>query len=78
MDLDDLQELSALRALLRSGAARSIRTAADLSLGEVAQVLGTSKTSILRWERGERVPRGDLALAYWRLLQQLMGEGVRP
>lgn len=78
MDLDDLQELSALRTLLRSGAAGSIRTAAGLSLGEVAAVLGTSKTTVLRWERGENVPRGELALAYWRLLQTLMRERVAP
>ena len=71
----ELEELSRLRALLRSGAAASIRTSAGLSLGEVARALGTSKTSVLRWERGDRVPRGDLALAYWRLLRQLMREG---
>lgn len=76
-DLTDLQELSRLRALLRSGAARSIRTAAGLSLGEVAKPLGVSKTSVLRWERGDHVPRGELALAYWQLLQSLMREGER-
>jgi DNA-binding transcriptional regulator YiaG len=76
VDLNDLQELSALRALLRSGAAGSIRTAAGLSLAEVAAVLQTSKTTVLRWERGERTPRGDLALAYWELLQRLMKERV--
>jgi DNA-binding transcriptional regulator YiaG len=74
--MDELQELSALRALLRSGAARPIRTAAGASLGEVASVLGTSKTTVLRWERGERIPRGELGLAYWRLLRNLMGEGA--
>ncbi len=77
MDVDDLQKLSALRALLRSGAAGSIRVAAGLSLSEVAEPLGTSKTTVLRWERRERVPRGELALAYWRLLQALMSEGSR-
>jgi DNA-binding transcriptional regulator YiaG len=75
--VSELQELSRLRALLRSGAARSIRTAAGLSLGEVAEPLGVSKTSILRWERGQHAPRGDLALAYWQLLQSLMREGER-
>ena len=72
MDMDDLQELAALRALLRSGAAGSIRTAAGLTLAEVAAVLQTSKTTVLRWERGERTPRGELALAYWQLLQSLI------
>jgi DNA-binding transcriptional regulator YiaG len=75
--LEDLQELTRLRALLRSGAAKSIRTAAGLSLGEVADALGTSKTSVLRWERGERIPRGGLALDYWRLLRTLMDESGR-
>lgn len=70
--LDDLEDLARLRALLKSGAARSIRLAADLSLGEFARALGTSKTTVLRWERGERVPRGELAAAYWRLLRTLM------
>lgn len=77
MDIDEIQQLSALRALLRTGAASSIRIAADLSLAEIAAPLGVSKTTVLRWERGERVPRGELALAYWLLLRNLMGEGSR-
>jgi DNA-binding transcriptional regulator YiaG len=76
MTVDDLRELSTLRALLRSGAAASIRMANDLSLAEVAAPLGVSKTTVLRWERGERVPRGETALAYWALLRSLMRENA--
>lgn len=70
----DTVDLARVRGLARSGAARSIRVAAGLSYGEMAQVLHVSRTTILRWERCERVPRGEKALAYLELLDRLMAQ----
>jgi hypothetical protein len=69
----DVEELSRLRSFLRSGAARSVRLAHGASLREVSRDAGVSPTTILRWETGERTPRGQGALRYWLLLQSLMG-----
>lgn len=60
------------RQLVASGAARSIREAAGLSLAEVAGAVGVSKAAVIRWERQERIPRGAHALKYGHLLDQLM------
>lgn len=73
VDINETIELSRLRAMLRSGAARSVRLAAGLTLGDVARAVGVGKPTILRWETGERTPRGDeAALRYWTLLRGLM------
>jgi DNA-binding transcriptional regulator YiaG len=65
-------ELVKVRGLARSGAARLIREGAGLSLGEVARAVGVAKTTVFRWERGDRRPRGDKAIAYGQLLTDLM------
>jgi len=62
--------------MVRSGAARSVRLAAGLSLGEVARAISVSTTTVLRWEHAQRQPRGEPALRYWELLQQLMHGGA--
>lgn len=73
VDIDDTIELSRLRTMLRSGAARSVRLAAGLTLGDVARAVGVGKPTVLRWETGERIPRADeAALRYWALLRGLM------
>jgi hypothetical protein len=46
----ELVELARVRALCASGAARSIRVAARMSLGEVSRSLGVSPSTVLRWE----------------------------
>ncbi len=67
----ELVELSEVRAFARSGAARAIRLAAQVSLSELAEAAGVSLSTIHKWEAGERVPRGQAALRYKRLLDQL-------
>lgn len=76
MDTDALVRVTRVRQLARSGAARSIRLAAGLSLGEVGRSLGCSTSTVFRWEAGERVPRGDLAIRYGELLDALMQRGA--
>lgn len=73
MDIQETIELARLRAMVRSGAARSVRLAAGLSLGDISRAVGVGKPTVLRWERCQRMPRGDAALRYWTLLQGLMG-----
>jgi DNA-binding transcriptional regulator YiaG len=78
MDVDALPELARIRALVRTGAARPIRLHAGLSLREVTRSVGVSPGTILRWENGERVPHGDAALTYGRLLHALTDQQRSP
>lgn len=59
------------RRLATSGDGMRIRTAADLSLSEVADAVGISVSALWRWEHGERAPRGAPAAAWARLLDEL-------
>ena len=72
----DLGEVARTRSLARSGAARSIRIAAGISLAEVASQLGVSPSTVHRWETGVRRPRAAAAVEYGRLLQSLIGNRV--
>jgi DNA-binding transcriptional regulator YiaG len=71
-------ELSHIREFTRSGIARSIRIGAGLSLRDVATAVGVSKSTIYRWENGERTPRNrDATMRYGELLHQLLRRGVK-
>lgn len=73
MDIDiDLAALARVRGLCSSGAARSIRLAAKISLGEVARSVGVTPATVLKWERGQRSPRPEAAMRYLAVLQELM------
>jgi transcriptional regulator with XRE-family HTH domain len=63
--------LANLRDACRSGAARMVRLSAGLSLNEVGQEVGASISTVYRWENGERAPRGNAALRYAKLLEEL-------
>jgi DNA-binding transcriptional regulator YiaG len=73
-------ELAEIRRLAKTGRARIIRTEAQLSLAEVAAEVRnlstelTTPTTVLRWERGERSPHGEAALAYLKVLRALDGD----
>ena len=70
------EELQELRSLTSSGTARDIRVAAFLSQADIARSIGTDPSTVARWERGERMPRGDVALKYRRLLAKLSQASV--
>ena len=70
--VQDLGKLTQARRYAESGAARSIRLAAGLSLREVATAAGVSVSTVWRWENGERRPRGDAAVRYAGVLEVLM------
>ena len=56
---------------IRSGYARDLREGYGLSQAEIARDVGCSQAAIVRWEKGERRPRGNNALAYHRVLSVL-------
>jgi transcriptional regulator with XRE-family HTH domain len=67
----DLDRLARARQLGPSGAGRALRRAAGLSLQDVAQALGVSISALSRWERAERRPRRDAALAWLATLERV-------
>lgn len=73
VEREEILKISKARALARSGAARSIRLAARLSLSEMAAPIRVSAVTIYRWETGQRSPRGEAAARYAELLESLMG-----
>ena len=66
-----IQECRAVRSLPRPALAREIRRAAGVSQRRLAEELGVHWTTVARWEREERKPRGRLLVAYAELLTQL-------
>jgi len=63
--------VSEARDAIVTGRAREIRLAAHLHQTEIASVLGVTVSAVCKWERGQRLPRGDVAADYARLLRQL-------
>lgn len=68
-------ELAEARRLARSGEARAIREKAGVSQAEVAAALGVHETTVARWEKGVRSPRGPVAQRYGRLIRSLRALG---
>jgi len=71
MKQSDAIMLATAREALASGEAERIREDADLSRSEVGAVCGVDQSTIYRWERGLRVPRGVPALRFAHLLSAL-------
>jgi len=69
--VSDARDLVRIRKLVESGAARAIREAAALSLTEISASADVDRTTVWRWEHGERRPRGSAALRYLRVLEDL-------
>jgi transcriptional regulator with XRE-family HTH domain len=63
--------LAEIRRRAANGEARAARIAADITLAEIAEVVGVDRSTICRWENGQRVPRGPAALVYGRTLALL-------
>jgi transcriptional regulator with XRE-family HTH domain len=69
---DEIMALIVGRRLCRSGRARALRIEHDLALGELAIAVGTTPTTIARWESGNSRPYGTPTfLAYGELLAEL-------
>ncbi len=67
----NLSLLIEAREAARTGKGASIREAAGLSRGELARAAGLHEATVGRYESGARVPRGDAAIRYARLLRRL-------
>lgn len=67
----DATKLIRVRRMAATGAARSIRQEAGLSLTELAEAADVHRTTIFRWEHGQRRPRGAPALRYLAVLEEL-------
>jgi len=71
MDLDDFRRIADAHYKARSGIARQIRKDARISMAEVAAALDVSESAVSRWESGSRLPRGETAIRWARLLDEL-------
>jgi DNA-binding transcriptional regulator YiaG len=68
---NNAKHLSQLRRMCTSGAALMIRQSAGVSLAEIAEPVQVDRSTISRWERSLSVPRGEPALRYLRVLEEL-------
>jgi DNA-binding XRE family transcriptional regulator len=50
---------------------RAIRAAADVSQVRMAAELGVHRSTLIRWENGECIPRGEARERYAKLLAEL-------
>lgn len=73
MESNTAPRLARLRSLMSTGAAKSIRLAAGVSLPEIARDVGVSHSTVYRWENDLNVPKGDPALRYAVVLDELSG-----
>jgi transcriptional regulator with XRE-family HTH domain len=73
MTTDEIVALALTRRLAADGSARRLREENGLSLADVGNAIGTSPTTIWRWEHGERSPHGNLAIRYAAVLSGLIG-----
>lgn len=60
----ELRRISLVRALVAEGKARDQRKLRRLSLKEVADTIGTSRSTVHRWEAGETTPSAINALQW--------------
>lgn len=71
MTVQDILRLSAARAHAADGTGRAIRQRHRLTVLEVAEAISVGVPLLSRWERGERRPRGEGALRWVELLDEL-------
>lgn len=64
MTPDDLFRVSSVRHLAACGRARAIRKKRRISLRELASAIGTTPSTLSRWENGRTTPRGAAALRW--------------
>jgi DNA-binding transcriptional regulator YiaG len=67
----ELIALAQVRQWAVTGHALQTRERSGLSQAEFATAVGTTVPTISRWERGLRVPRGQIALRYHAVIQSL-------
>lgn len=68
---NQIMAVAEVRRAVANGEARTIREAARVSQSEVAEAVGVSQACVSLWESGDRVPTGQAARNYARLLRKL-------
>ena len=64
MSPEDLRRISAVRLLVATGKAREQRESRRLTLREIADTIGSSPSTVYRWETGTSQPRSAHALRW--------------
>jgi hypothetical protein len=76
----DALRLVEARDLISSGFTREVRLAAGLSFRRCSEAIGhlASDVALLRWERGEHIPRRNAAgaIAYVDFIRQVAGRAA--
>ena len=72
---ETLLEIAAARNLVR-GAGPRIRAEAGVTIPEAAAAIGVAPSTLWRWERGLRTPRGAAAVRYAAVLGELLRVGT--
>jgi len=67
----NVDEVVWVRRLAQNGGARVIREGVGLTASELAREVGVSPAAVSRWERGERIPRADVAERWADLLRRI-------
>jgi transcriptional regulator with XRE-family HTH domain len=72
--MEEAERLVRMRQMARSGEARRIRLAAELTLREVAAEVGVDAGTVSRWEAGLLAPRCGHALRWEEVLAEAAAE----
>lgn len=71
MELSEIMLLVDAHKKARNGTAKKTRQHAGLTMAQVAAVIGVGESTVSRWEGGSRKPRGEHALKWAALLNEL-------
>jgi transcriptional regulator with XRE-family HTH domain len=74
--MPNLLKLAQARRLAKNGTGRMIRVSHGLSLKDIGNAIYASPTTVLRWERFQRVPHGEAAERWAELIEKLSRGGL--
>ena len=75
MDIESITSVARARRMAREGEGLRVRLDLGLSLADVASLVGVSLSTLSRWERHQRIPRGAQAIRYQAVVQDLVRRG---
>jgi DNA-binding transcriptional regulator YiaG len=75
---ETVRRVSRMRRMAKSGTARTLRVQSELSLRDLAGVIGdgVNISDLSHWERGLRVPTATTALAWFEALAEITGRDL--